>query len=39
MKLQLSLVTNHGNMKGVDHFVKVLIWTSIDPVTGKHKIR
>jgi hypothetical protein len=34
--LQLTLVTDHGNREGVDHFVKMIVWTSIDE-KGRHK--
>jgi hypothetical protein len=27
-KLQISLVTDHGNRSGVDHFVKMIIWST-----------
>ena len=36
-KLQITLVTDHGNRSGVDHFVKMVVWTSIDK-TGRHKL-
>eukprot|EP00956_Cyclotella_meneghiniana_P023267 scaffold44959_cov39-Cyclotella_meneghiniana.AAC.6 len=29
-KLQITLVTDHGNRSGVDHFVKMIVWTSVD---------
>jgi hypothetical protein len=29
-KLQITLVTDHGNRAGVDYFVKMIVWTSID---------
>ena len=29
-KLQITLVTDHGNRAGVDHFVKMIVWTSVD---------
>ena len=28
MKLHLSIVTDHGNRNGIDHLVKVIIWSS-----------
>jgi hypothetical protein len=37
-KLQITLVTDHGNRQGVDHFVKMICWTSIDR-RGKHVLR
>ena len=36
-KLQISLVTDHGNRYGVDHFIKMIVWTSIDK-SGRHKL-
>lgn len=30
MPLDISLVTVHGNRKGVNHLVKVIMWSSID---------
>jgi hypothetical protein len=35
------VITDHGNRKGVDHFVKLLIWSSIDvtTTTGRRMIR
>eukprot|EP00956_Cyclotella_meneghiniana_P026149 scaffold55872_cov78-Cyclotella_meneghiniana.AAC.1 len=36
-KLQITLVTDHGNRAGVDHFVKMIVWTSIDKA-GRHKL-
>jgi hypothetical protein len=35
--LQLTLVTDHGIREGVDHFVKMIVWTSIDE-KGRHKL-
>jgi hypothetical protein len=29
-KLQITLVTDHGNRKGVDHFIKQICWTSYE---------
>jgi hypothetical protein len=37
-KLQITLVTDNGNRQGVDHFVKMICWTSIDS-RGKHILR
>jgi hypothetical protein len=37
-KLQITLVTDHGNRRGVDHFVKMICWSSIDD-KGKHILR
>lgn len=39
MPLQISVITDHGNRKGVDHFVKLLIWSSVDVTTGRRMIR
>jgi hypothetical protein len=35
--LQLTLVTDHRNREGVDHFVKMIVWTLIDE-KGRHKL-
>jgi hypothetical protein len=37
-KLQITLVTDHGNRRGVDHFVKMICWPSVDD-QGKHILR
>jgi hypothetical protein len=37
-KLQITLVTDHGNRRGVDHFVKMICWSSVDD-KGKHILR
>jgi hypothetical protein len=29
-KVQLTMVTDHGNRKGVDHFVKQICWSSYE---------
>eukprot|EP00956_Cyclotella_meneghiniana_P031906 scaffold85518_cov22-Cyclotella_meneghiniana.AAC.3 len=29
-RLQITLVTDHGNREGVDHFVKMIVWSSQD---------
>jgi hypothetical protein len=39
MKLRITLMTDHGNRKGVDHLVKVLLWASVDEKTGRRYIR
>lgn len=36
--LQITLVTNHANHEGVDHFVKMIIWSSRDE-KGSHILR
>jgi hypothetical protein len=36
-KLQLTMVTDHGNRKSVDHFVKQICWSSYED--GKHILR
>jgi hypothetical protein len=38
MKLQLCLMTDHGNREGIDHLVKVIVWASID-ADGNRVIR
>eukprot|EP00956_Cyclotella_meneghiniana_P033857 scaffold99548_cov20-Cyclotella_meneghiniana.AAC.1 len=38
MPLHISLITDHGNRKGVDHLVKVIMWSSID-AKGNRVIR
>eukprot|EP00956_Cyclotella_meneghiniana_P017424 scaffold28348_cov21-Cyclotella_meneghiniana.AAC.2 len=38
MPLHISLITDHGNRKGVDHLVKVIMWSSVD-AKGKRLIR
>jgi hypothetical protein len=30
VKLEITLVTDHGNQEGVDHFVKMICWSSVD---------
>jgi hypothetical protein len=37
-KLEITLVTDHGNREGVDHFVKMIIWSSYTK-DGKHVLR
>jgi hypothetical protein len=37
-KLQITLVTDHGNKKGFDHFVKMIVWSSKDK-NGKNVLR
>jgi hypothetical protein len=37
-KLENTLVTDHGNCEGVDHFVKMIIWSSYTK-DGKHVLR
>eukprot|EP00956_Cyclotella_meneghiniana_P010989 scaffold15408_cov41-Cyclotella_meneghiniana.AAC.7 len=36
-RLQITLVTDHGNRSGVDHFVKMIVWTSVDK-NGRFKL-
>jgi hypothetical protein len=38
VKLQITLVTDHGNREGVDHFVKMICWSSVDE-KGNHILR
>jgi hypothetical protein len=30
VKLQITLITDHGNLDGIDHFVKMICWASED---------
>ena len=34
-KLQITLITDHGNRRGVDHFVKQICWTSYVEMSSK----
>ena len=36
MKLQISLITDNGNRKGIDHFVKMIVWVSVDEDGQRH---
>ena len=39
LKLRICLITDHGNRKGVDHLVKVIMWATQDAKNGKRSIR
>jgi hypothetical protein len=38
VKLEITLVTDHGNQESVDHFVKMICWSSVDK-HGNHVLR
>ena len=38
-KLEITLVTDHGNREGVDHLVKMIVWSSWDAKKKKHVLR
>lgn len=38
-KLEITLVTDHGNREGVDHLVKMIVWSSWDTKKKKHVLR
>jgi hypothetical protein len=35
VKLQITLITDHGNRDGIDHFVKMICWASEDEKGNK----
>jgi hypothetical protein len=37
LAIPITLVTDHGNQEGVDHFVKMICWLSIDK-NGNHTL-